>query len=146
VNGQRLLGSANVFGFSYVEILVAMVLIAVSLIPAMNALRIGVSSGTVQETRAVSHYELVGRLEQVLAQPFASLDAEATVVGDPKVPTGYSDAPGANNRLLVFLSAYDVDDADSDGDPFTGTDPGVLWVRVEVERTVQGFETLVSGS
>lgn len=138
--------ATRAYGYSYVEVLVAMVLITVALVPAMNALRVGVTAGTVQEARAVRHYELVGRLEQVLAEPFVLLDAEAAAVGDPSLPTGYSDAPGTPDRLLVFLSPYDVDDADSDGDPFTGSDPGVLWVRIEVENTNQAFETLVSGA
>lgn len=133
-------------GYSYVEVLVAMVLIAVALVPAMNALRLGVTAGTVQEARAVRHYEFVGRLEQVLAEPFVLLDAEAEAVGDPSLPTSYSDAPGTPDRMLVFLSRYDVDNADTDGNPFTGTDPGVLWVRIEVENTIQSLETLVSGA
>jgi hypothetical protein len=133
-------------GFSYVEILVAISLIAVALVPAMNALRVGVSATTVQETRVVNHYELVGRMEQVLAEPFASLSTAAGVAGDENTPTTYSDPGGSNPRILVFLGRYDIDNADADGDPFTGADGGVLWVRVAVEGTPQGFETLVTSS
>ena len=132
-------------GFSYVEILVAIALITVALVPAVNALRAGVAASTVQEAHAGRHYELVARMESVLAEPFGLLNAEAIAVADPAVATSYSDSTGTPDRLLVFLSPYDVDDADSDSDPFTGTDPGVLWVRVVVENTVQSFETLVFG-
>lgn len=133
-------------GFSYVEILVAMSLIAVALIPAMNALRVGVSATTVQETRLTNHYALVGRMEQVLAEPFAALNTAAGVAGDETTPTSYSDPFGSDPRLLVFLGRYDIDNADADDDPFTGADGGVLWVRVAVEGTQRSFETLVSSS
>jgi hypothetical protein len=133
-------------GFSYVEILVAMSLIVVALIPAMNALRVGVTATTVHETRVVNHYEMVGRMEQVLAEPFGLLSTAAGVAGDEKTPTSYSDPSGSDPRILVFLGRYDLDNADADGDPFTGADAGVLWVRVAVEGTLQSFETLVSSS
>lgn len=133
-------------GFSYVEILVAMSLIAVALIPAMNALRVGVTATTVHETRVVNHYEMVGRMEQVLAEPFGLLNTAAGVAGDEKTPTTYSDPSGSEPRLLVFLGRYDLDNADADDDPFTGADGGVLWVRVAVEGTLESLETLVSSS
>ena len=44
----------------------------------------------------------------------------------------------------MFLARYDGDDADSDGDPFTGGDEGLLWVKVEIEGTAHVIETLVS--
>ncbi len=131
-------------GYSYVEVLIAMSLIAVALVPAMNALRVGVSNATQHEREVVHYYELAGRLEQVLAEPYSALDSEATIVGDPTTPTSYSDTAGTPDRLVVFLSAYDMDDADADDDPFTGTDTGVVWVRVAVENTIQSLETLVA--
>lgn len=133
-------------GFSYVEILVAMSLIAVALVPAMNALRAGVSATTVQETRVANHFALVGRMEQVLAEPFAALNTAAGVAGDETTPTSYSDPFGSDPRLLVYLGRYDIDNADADDDPFTGADGGILWVRVAVEGTLESLETLVSGS
>lgn len=133
-------------GFSYVEILVAMSLIAIALIPAMDALRVGVTATTVQETRVTNHYELIGRLEQVLAEPFAALSTAAGLAGDEVTPTSYSDPIGSDPRILVFLGRYDLDNADADDNPFTGADPGVLWVRVELEGSLQSFESLMSSS
>jgi hypothetical protein len=76
------------------------------------------------------------------------------------VPTSYSDAAGAADRVLVFLSYYDVADSDGDHDPFTLADPNtdgdnnpytgttphiaLLWVRCELEGTNVAFETLTS--
>jgi hypothetical protein len=42
------------------------------------------------------------------------------------------------------LSRYDADDADGDDDPFTGTESGLIWVRVILADTVHGFESLTA--
>jgi hypothetical protein len=44
----------------------------------------------------------------------------------------------------VFLSRYDGDNADGDGDPFTGTDGDLIWVRVEIPGTTLDIEALTS--
>jgi len=41
------------------------------------------------------------------------------------------------------LSAYDADNSDGDDDPFTGTDEGLLWVRVAIEGSVHDVLSLV---
>ena len=131
-------------GFSYVEIMVATVLLAVALIPAMDALQHGIQSSTVHENQTVAQYQLTAKLEDVLAQPFGSLDAAATAAGSPTTITTYSDTAGSTNRRLVYLSRYDGDNADADNDPFTGIDAGLIWVRVELEATSKSIETLTS--
>ncbi len=129
-------------GFSYVEVLVAMTLIAVALVPAMNALRVGVTAAGVHQQETVRSLELSGRLEQVLSQSFEDLQAAAVLAGSAAVPTSYSDLAGTQDRLLVYIAQYDADDADADDDPFTGIDPGILWVRVAVENTQHVLTTL----
>jgi len=126
-------------GFSYVEVLVAVALLALCLVPALDALQTGVLGAATHNTQAVDHYAVAGRLEEVLAEPFSSLDAAAVAAGGPTVPTSYSAAP-----LLVYLARYDADDADGDGNPFTGGDDGLLWVRVAVEGGGASLETLTS--
>ncbi len=49
---------------------------------------------------------------------------------------------GSVDRRLVFIANYDGDNADTDNDPFTGTDPGLLWVRVEIEGSVAALQAL----
>ena len=44
----------------------------------------------------------------------------------------------------MYLSRYDGDDADGDGDPFTGTDATLLWVGVQLEGKPQMLEMLLS--
>lgn len=131
-------------GFSYVEVLIATALIAISLAPAIDALIAGIRGAGIHVALAEEHYHLVGRLEELLAQPFDDLDAEAQAVGSPTLATAYSDAGGTPRRRLVFLARYDGDDADGDGNPFTGGDDGLLWVSVELEHTGRVLETLTS--
>ena len=131
-------------GITYVEVLIAAALIAVTLVPMMDAVRTASISAGVHEDAAVQNLHLVATMEDVLTEPFASLEAAATAAGSESALTSYSDLAGSNNRRLVFLSLYDGDNADTDDDPFTGTDQGLMWVRVEVEDTAQAIETLIS--
>ena len=131
-------------GLSYIEVLIAAVLIAVSLAPMTDAVRTASISAAAHENAAVQNLHLVATMEDVLAEPFASLETAATAAGSESTLTSYSDLAGSNNRRLVFLSLYDGDNADTDNDPFTGTDQGLMWVRVEIEGTAQAIETLIS--
>jgi type II secretory pathway pseudopilin PulG len=133
-------------GLTYVEVLIATALIAISLIPAIEALTPATQSMNIHETQVVRHYALTALLEDVLAKPFSELDTEAVTINDPAVAsTTYSDLPAANNRRLVYLSRYDADNADGNGDPFdTGMDVGLLWVRVAIEGTDQAIESLTA--
>ena len=147
-------------GFSYVEVLVATVLIAVSLVPAMEALQMGVQGAEIHKRYVVDHYQVVGKFEQVLAQSFSGLLVAAASAGSATTASGYSDPGGTANRRIVYLSFYDAGDSDgdknpftiadanSDGDnnPYTGSDVDIslLWVRAEIEGTSHAMETLVS--
>lgn len=133
-------------GFTYVEVIVATALIVISLIPAMNALSVGVNGSTIHENLTVDHYYLTSRMEALLAEPYNDLDAEALLINDPDLPSGYSDTPstpgGRTLNRQVYLSRYDADNADNDDDFFTGIDAGLLWIRVELEGTGRSLERL----
>jgi len=122
-------------GFSYVEVLVATTLLALVLVPALEALEIGVRGAAVHENHAVLHYHAVAKLEEVLAQPFVDLALEEQAAGGGA--SAYSDAPGSPNRRLVFLLGYD-------GNGDSVPDPGLLLVRVEIESTAHVLRTLTS--
>ncbi len=129
-------------GFSYAELLVATLVLTLSMLPAMDALRTGILGSSVDESLTVAHVRLRSKMEKVLAQPHTDLtSAEVAAAGGPST---YSDAVGTPNRRLVFLYRYDGDDADADGDPTTGTDPGLLGVRVDIEATSHSIATLVA--
>lgn len=131
-------------GFSYIEVLVATVLVAMSLVPALEALQTGILGSRVYREVVEQHHHLQARLEKVLAEPMVALEAAALAAGSPIMLSSYSEPPGTDRRLLVYLSRYDGDNADSDDDPFTGTDAGLLWLRVEIENSPDSVETLVS--
>lgn len=128
-------------GVSYVEVLAAMILIALISLPALEALTAAVQGATANAESAESVNYLTGRFEEVLADSFSLLESEATGTA---VPSSFSDAPGSDNRRLVFIAAYDGDNADGDNDPFTGTDDGILWLRIELENSPLAFETVTS--
>jgi hypothetical protein len=121
-----------------------MVLLGVAVVPAIQALRAGIIGVNVHADLASGYFRLTSRVEELLAERFDDLEAAATAAGGPTVPSSYSDAPGTPDRLLVYLSAYDGDNADADDDAFTGGDQDLLWIRVEAEETVQALQTVTA--
>lgn len=127
------------YGLSYVEVLASVIIIAVTVMPATNALRGAMHTAETDTAATVNHYRVVQKLEDVLADPFAVVSAQAL---GPAIPSAYSDASGSTDRRVVFVSPYDGDNADADNDPFTGTDADLVWVRVEIEGSVVGIQAL----
>jgi len=116
-----------------------MMLLAILLVPAMRALQTSSMGAEVHAELAVDQFRLTSRMEGLLAEPFGDLEAAA---GGPGVASSYSEAAGPPGRLIVYLSLYDGDNADADDDPFTGTDAGLLWIRIEAEDTVHSLQTI----
>ena len=132
-------------GYSYVEVLIATILIAISLVPIMDSLHTATIGGGIYESYSGHHYRLLSKMEEVLAAPYGDLDAESIAVGSSTTPTSYSDAAGTPDRRLVYLAAYDIDNADGDDEAFlTGTDAGVTWVRIEIEGSALSLESLTT--
>lgn len=131
-------------GFSYMEIMLAMLLISVALVPALNSMQTAQMGTGVHEALTIQHYHLTGKIEELLAQPYAQLEAASLFAGSHATPTTYSDAAGADNRRVVYLSSFDADNADGDDNVFTGVDDGLLWLRVEIENSEQSLETLIA--
>ena len=129
-------------GLTLVEVLVTIVLLAIVLIPAIQALQTGIVGADVHADVASSHYRLTSRIEELLVEPFADLSDAAIAAAAPTTETTYSEAAGPPGRLLVYLSLYDGDNADADNDPFTGIDPDLLWIRVDIEDTVHTLQTI----
>ena len=139
---------ARMAGITYVEVLVAVSLIVITLVPALDALIPGMAGTGIHETLAEDHYQLTGKLEQVLTEPFGRLNSAAKAAGSPATPTSYSDvftyADGRQITRNVFIARYDADNADGDNDPFTGTDDGLLWVQVAIAGSGLSIESLVN--
>jgi len=132
-------------GFSYMELLIATLLIVIMLVPALDAMQSGIQGSGIHTELARNQYRMISKMEQTLALPFAELLEQADLVADPKIliPAPFSDLAGTESRRLVFLSRYDGDNADTDDDPFTGTDNGLLWVRVTIEDSPRSLETVI---
>jgi prepilin-type N-terminal cleavage/methylation domain-containing protein len=131
-------------GLTLIEVLVTIVLLSVVLVPAIRALQTSVVGANVHNDLATEHFRLTSRMEELLAEPFTNLAAAAIASGGPTAASSYSDAAGPPGRLLVYLGFYDGDNADTDDNPFTGIDPGLLWVKVEAEGTIHALQTITA--
>jgi len=129
-------------GLTLIEVLITMVLLTMLLVPAMRALQTSVTGAEVHADLATDQFRLTSRVEELLAEPFAQLEAAATAAGGPGIETTYSETAGLPGRLVVYLSLYDGDNADADDNPFTGTDAGLIWIRVAAEGTVHELQTV----
>lgn len=137
--------SRHQHGISYIEVLVASAIIAVSLVPAMEALNASMNSSRMSETAQTQSFLLLDKYEEVLAQSFDTLDTEAlALANNTTASTVFSDPAGVPNRRLVYLQRYDADNADNDNNPFTGGDAGICWVRVEIADSSLSRTVLVS--
>jgi Tfp pilus assembly protein PilV len=131
-------------GFSYVEILVSVVLLMILLVPAMEALQSGVAGGQ-GASIAARQLALRDKMEQVLAKPFAELYAQTYMPGGNttgSVSVALSDPAGAANRRNVVLYRYDASAA-----ALSTGDTGLVHVSVyyESEGSARGLSSLVGG-
>lgn len=144
-------------GLTYIEVMIATVIVVIALVPAINALYTGMRGNDVYASTSAEHYSALAKMEALLAEPQSSLLTAAAAAGDRKTATSYSDASGSPARRLVFIGLYDADNADGDDDVFTVPDPnvdgdndpftgyaGLLWVNLEVEGSVTSLESLTA--
>lgn len=142
-------------GLSYIEVVVAMALILLALVPMLDSIGAGLIATELNLDVTAEHFRVSGRLEEILAEPYGALLSAAAAAGNRSVPSGYSDAPGTQARRLVYVALYDPENQDGDGDPFTVPDPdadgdadpftsyaGLLWVRVNIEGAAAALESL----
>jgi len=134
-------------GLSYIEVLIAVVIIAVCLAPATDALRDGVRSAGAQLAYTKNQQRLKSCFEVVLAKGFATLDTAAQAnLGIPAapVPAISLDPSCANDPdplhpdpLLMILYRYN-------GSAKTDEDTGLLWIKVAIEGSNLQLDTLKS--
>jgi type II secretory pathway pseudopilin PulG len=132
-------------GFTYVEALIASVLIAITLVPALEAFSPAVKEGDVHSQFAIQQYRLSAKIEDILADSFSNIETEALALNNAATISAlYSDNVGSTDRRLVFLSQYDGDNADNDNDVFTGTDQGLVWIKVSLQGSNKQMQSLIS--
>ena len=140
-------------GFAYVEVMIASLLIAVALVPALNAVQTGILATGIHQSLTVQHNQRMQLMETLKAESYDDLLAAANSATNGATPTSYSDASGVTDRRLVFIALYDADadpftladpDTDGDNDLYTGSTADLLWLRVETEGAAQGLETVIN--
>ncbi len=128
-------------GFSYVEILLSVVLLTALLVPALQALQSSVAGGQ-SPSLAARQLTLRDKMEQVLAKPFADLYTQTYLPGGNTTSANalFSDPVGASGRRIVVLYRYDT----STG-ALNPNDTGLMFVSVyyEAEGSANGLNTLV---
>jgi len=127
-------------GFSYIEVLLYVVLIAVLLVPDMQVLN-GAISGSASNV-AARQLNLRNKMEEVLSKPYSTLYAVTSVSGGntaTSISTSLSDASGTVDRRAVTIYRYDTTT-----NALSATDTGVLFVNVyyEADGSTNGLNTL----
>lgn len=123
------------------EVLLSAVLLAVLVVPALQALQSGVRGG-VTPAMAARQPALSAKMEEVLSHPFPDLYAETYLPGGNSataVNASLSDADAASERRVTVIYRYDpVTQALSTGDT------GLLLVRVyyAAEGSANALNTL----
>ena len=140
-------------GFSYLEVLIASLLVAVALVPALNALQTGIMSADIHQTLTTQYYLRLKKMEELQTEPFSDLLAAAKTAVNNTTASSYSDAAGTVNRSVVYLALYDADanpftivdtNKDGDNDLYTGDTANLLWIKVLTEGSSDSLETLIS--
>jgi Tfp pilus assembly protein PilV len=126
-------------GFAYVEALVAVVLVAMALVPALDALESASLNSQALADAGSRDAQLRAKMEEVLSKPFATLNAETYVAGantTTAVSAALSDAAGPTRRIVIVYRW--------DGTALTAGDVGLVRVRVAWESGGLGLEVLRS--
>lgn len=128
-------------GFSYAEVMLSVALLAILLVPALQALN-GAIAGGQNPTSAARQTNLRKLMEQVLAKPFPDLYAQTYVSGGNtinSVSAAFSDAAGSADRRVVVLYRYDAS-----ANALSGNDTGLVFVSVyyEADGSANALNTL----
>lgn len=124
-------------GIAFVEVLVALLLVLAALVPALDAMQSGVRGSAALAAIAAQDATLRAKMEEVLAKPFDTLNAETFLTGGnttSSVSASLSDATGPERRIVILYR--------TDGSAVSSADTGLLRVRVAFEAGGTALETL----
>jgi Tfp pilus assembly protein PilV len=123
-------------GFAYMEVLVAVLLLALCALPAANAIQNGLAAANAVPTRAKALRCMRDKMEAVLAEPYDNLLAAQN--GNQK--TSYSEnAGGGCVERRVYIDVYK-----QDGFGVTASETALLRVDVVSPDTSYSFTSLVA--
>lgn len=126
-------------GIAYIEVLVAMLLIVIALVPALNAMQTDTRGSQTLGTVATRDASLRAKMEEVMAKSFETVNAETFLSGGnttSSVSTALSDAAGPDRRIVILYR--------TDGTVLSTADTGLVRVRVAWEAGGTALETLKS--
>ena len=126
-------------GLAYIEVMVALVVVVIALVPALNAMQLGLRGSQWLGAIAVRDTSLRGKMEEVMARPFDTLNAETFLSGGnttTSVSSALSDVAGAERRIVILYR--------TDGSAVSASDTGLVRVRVAYEAGGTALETLRS--
>lgn len=135
-------------GFSFVEILVALAVLAMCAVPLADALRNGIDASRIGTAKARELRCMKNTMENVLAQPYQTLSAAARGKDLPSsyVPPG---DPSCDIARTVTIAKYEYEygkspvflDAGADSDRLAAA---MLYVTVSSPDSGYAFTTLVA--
>lgn len=126
-------------GLAYIEVMVALVLVVMALVPALNALQTDTRGAPALVAIAARDALLRAKMEEVLAKPFDTVNAETFLAGGnttTSVSTALSDPAGPDRRIVILYR--------TDGTALSSSDTGLVRVRVAFEAGGIALETLKS--
>lgn len=121
-------------GFSYVEVLLSVVLLVTLLVPALQALTSGIAGNPA--AMAARQVNLRNKIEDVLSKPFGQLYAETYLVGGntpTSISSNFSDASGTSDRRIVVFYRFDAA-----SNALSANDTGLLFISVYYEADGSG--------
>lgn len=130
-------------GFSYTEILVAVVLLALCAVPAASAIKSGIDASTIAAAKFGELRCMRDQMELVLAEPYQNLFAAAIGKASYSKP---GDGTCAAREVYIARYQHEYDKppvflVDSGPEP---VDSGLLYIRVSSPATSYTFTTLVT--
>jgi Tfp pilus assembly protein PilV len=124
-------------GFAYIEVLVAVLLLALCALPAANAIKNGLNAADAAPNRVAALRCMRDKMEAVLAEPYANLLAARK--GKPSATAYYEAAGGGCVERQVYIDVYPPNGS-VDASGWTG----LLRVDVVSPDTNYSFTTLVA--
>ena len=129
-------------GFTYGEVMLSVVLLAIMLVPALDALQSAIA-GTPVAAATANVPSLASKAEEVLATPFSKVYAETYAPGGNTAASAsalFSDPAGTPDRRVVVLYRYDALLKS-----LSVADTGLVYVNVyhESSGAAAGLHTLV---
>lgn len=117
-------------GFSYIEVMLALILLTICLAPAMDAVRNATNAPRVALQGAQALTCLKARMESVVGEPYQSMLYAA---GERTTPSAYSLAADASCPARdVMIARYDPDAFPY----FMSTDTGLLYIVVSTRASI----------